>query len=58
MQTKTAIPSTQDDQVNSQPSLSLQRETIQELHRQDLEVVTGGGSQFVQARIINLREVP
>lgn len=58
MQTKTIIPSTQDDQVNSQPSLRLQRETIQELHQQDLEVVAGGGSQAALARFDDPRNQP
>jgi hypothetical protein len=58
MQTKTVIPSMQDDQVHSQPSLRLQRETIQELHRQDLEIVAGGGSQGAQARIVDPRDLP
>lgn len=58
MHTKTVIPSTQDDQVHSQPSLRLQRETIQELHRQELEAVAGGGSQAALARFDDPKNQP
>lgn len=43
MQSKSLILRVQHDSAESHPSLTLQRETIVELHGRDLEVVSGGG---------------